>query len=273
MPNSTDLDQQIQELVEAVLQSKNYANLNPDLVRDVVIDLIPKYKSKALLKEIKNKLHQVWGAFWDSTPNFEKIIEKNYPAQNQQEILTQVAKLHTSSAERLPILPTFYDQIFEVCHNPKSLVEYGCGLNSVSLLLSGYNKDISYIGYDIDQNEVNFLNKLYLAHGVDSNFKAECASIFNQDFGRDKDFEVVFLFKLLTTLEQQQKGISLKILNTLPQKWIVVTFPVFSIGRKNRNMGEFYKFWFEELLTKLEFKVNITTLNFTTELVFIIEKT
>jgi 16S rRNA (guanine(1405)-N(7))-methyltransferase len=275
MPNPLDLDQKIQETIASVLKSKNYSNLNPELVRDVVLDFIPKYPAKILLKEVKNKLHQVWGAFWDGTPNFEKILDKLQKAssdQEKREILIQIAKLHTSTAERLSILPSFYNQIFNVCQGASSVVEYGCGLNSISLLLSSFGSNMKYIGYDIDQNEVDFLNQLFQIQGFDSSFKAKCASIFNQDLTTDKSLEVVFLFKLLTTLEQQQKGISLKILNNLPQKWIVVTFPVFSIGRKSKNMTEFYTKWFEELLTKLEFQVNITKLEFITELVFVIEK-
>ncbi len=100
-----------------------------------------------------------------------------------------------------------------------------------------------------------------------SNFKAAYGDIFTQEFPKS---DIALLLKLLPTIEQQQKGISLEILNKLPNKWIVVSFPVFSIGKKAKNMTEFYTTWFEELIPKLDFKATVVKLEFKTELVFVV---
>ena len=262
----------VQEITEEIFSSKGYSHLSPDVIQRVVADLIRKYKPKDLIKEVKNKLHQIWGAFYDKNPNFDKILSKTTSdpnfKENQNQIFDQIISLHSSTAERKVILPYFYQQIFDVCQGAKSVVEYGCGLNPLSLVLAGFQKNIDYIGYDIDQKEVDFLNQVFQSFDI-LNFKTECADIFTQELPQK---DIAFLLKLLTTLEQQKKGISLEILNKLPNKWIVASFPVFSIGRKNRNMGEFYKTWFEELVTKLDFKTKVVKLEFETELVFVIEK-
>lgn len=265
----TDL---LNQIINKIALSKGYTNLPRETISRVAHLLVDKYPQRELPKEIKNKLHQIWGAFYDGNPNFDKILTKfSEIKDNQAEIkhvLTQINQLHSSTGERLAIIPDIYEQIFKICKSSKSITEYGCGLNALSLILSDFEKKYKYIGYDIDQKEVEFLNKVFEELGL-SNFQAKYGDIFTQELPKS---DIALLLKLLPTIEQQQKGISLEILNKLPNKWIVVSFPVFSIGKKAKNMTEFYTTWLEELLPKLQFKTSVVKLEFKTELVFVVCK-
>ena len=260
----------LNQIIDKIAQSKGYTNLSRETISRVAFLLADKYLDRDLPKEIKNKLHQIWGAFYDGNPNFDKILAKFSEAKDGEikHILTQINQLHSSTGERLAIIPDMYEQIFKICKSSKSITEYGCGLNSLNLVLSGFEKKFKYIGYDIDQKEVDFLNSVFEQLSI-SNFKAKYGDIFTQELPKS---DIALLLKLLPTIEQQQKGISLEILNKLPNKWIVVSFPVFSIGKKSKNMTEFYTTWFEELITKLEFKTSVVKLEFKTELVFVVGK-
>jgi hypothetical protein len=139
----------LNQIIDKIALSKGYANLSRETISRVAHLLVGKYSQRDLPKEIKNKLHQIWGAFYDGNPNFEKILAKfSEIKDNEAEIkhvLTQVNQLHSSTGERLAIVPDMYEQIFKICKSSKSITEYGCGLNGLSLVLSGFEKNINIL--------------------------------------------------------------------------------------------------------------------------------
>ncbi len=271
MPENNPNQSKIDEIVSEILKSKNYSKLDIELIRGVVLNLFPKYSSKIVVKEVKNKLHQIWGAFYDANPNFNKILSRS---ELNLTDLEQIMQLHSSTAERYQLLPGFWTEILSKTSGVKKIVEYGCGLNGLSLLDFKLKSEFEfeYLGYDIDLDQTSFLNELFAKFQAQNEFKSQTASIFYQDVSQDKDADLVLLLKLLPTLEQQRKGTGLDLLNKISNKFVVVSFPVFSLGRKSKNMTEFYCKWFEELVTKLDFKTKSTKLEFKTELVFVIER-
>lgn len=240
------------EIVENIKKSKKYKAVYIKTIERVVADCINRFGEKRAEKEAKNLLHQVWGAFKNSGVRHLEIL--------------QILKQHSSTKERISILPEFYKKIFEITGIPNSIIDHACGLNPLTkqwmnlpASKQGGPENCNYKAYDIDQEEIEFLKSM----GVDANL----GDILCDEF---MYADVVFMLKLLPCLEHQKKNCSLEILKNQKCKYIVVSYPIKSIGGKNKGMTEFYRKSFTDLV-KNE-KWGISELLFDTELVFIIKK-
>jgi len=67
--------------------------------------------------------------------------------------------------------------------------------------------------------------------------------------------DVVFLFKVLPCLEQQEKGASLAILKAIQVPHIVVSFPSQSIGGYNKGMATHYDGFVGQLANDLHLQM------------------
>ena len=215
-------------LMEKTLNSKKYKNVCESTVKR----LMKKYDD---IKDVKRKLHQIYGAYE------RKINYKRALTQPVEEVL----KLHQSTKERVSFYDEFYSKIFAITGKPKTVLDLACGLNPLS-----FPDDITIYAYDIDKAEIEFLNEWFAKNNVKG--KAYLQDIICKVPTRKAD--VAFLLKTAPCLEQQEKGISAKIISKLNAKWIIVSFPTRSIGGRGRlNYEEQYK----ELLKgakKIEFK-------------------
>ncbi|MBX5329309.1 MAG: hypothetical protein ACQXXE_06695 [Candidatus Bathyarchaeia archaeon] len=78
------------------------------------------------------------------------------------------------------------------------------------------------------------------------------------------------MFNTLPCLEQIQKSAGLKTLEVLNSKFLVVSFPVKTSGRREKDMQKHYKTSFNKSIEKKN--RNIQRLEFKSELVFIVAK-
>lgn len=259
------------EIVENIKNSKKYKAVYRKTIERIAADCVVRFGEKTLRpaqgkraeKEAKNLLHQVWGAFYKTRPNFEKVLEsfraKVESDKNIRQAVLPILNLQSSIKERIPILDEFYKKIFEITGIPNSIIDYACGLNPLTLQWMNLHEKTTYKAYDIDEEEVEFLKSM----GID----ARLGDILIDSF---EAADVIFLFKLLPCLEHQKKGSSLEILKKLKFKYAVVSFPIKSISGKEKGMTDFYSNNFKNLLEKEGFKW--TEILFKTELVFVIRK-
>lgn len=265
MPSKKDID----NLIDKVLQSKKYRSLHRPTVRRIVEDTIPRYPKKEGEKAVKRRLHQIWGAYF-TRPNFEKLLvkieEELKNGVNIKTIVLSILKLQTSTNERIPILNDFYPQIFSVTGHPKTIIEPACGLNALTYFWM--DPDVQYTGFDIDQEQIDFINNVFHLLRVQKRARVELGDVLVEDFNRAAD--VVLLLKVLPLLEHQQKVCSIQVLRKIQCKNMVVSFPTRSISGKNKGMADFYTKQFMDL-TKDE-PWQIEKLLFETELVFIVKK-
>ena len=75
--------------------------------------------------------------------------------------------------------------------------------------------------------------------------------------------------KLLPCLEQQQPGISAQLLAALPADFLVVSFPVHSIGGRDKNMPVNYSVRFESVLSQMGLKAD--KLDCPVELIYVVD--
>lgn len=237
----------IDKVVSSVLSTKKYRYLYEPTIRRTVEELATRYPEKKLDKEAKKKLHQLWGAYFPTRPNFIKLlseIEADIAAAvSNEDLMKPLLRLQTSTDERLPIINEFYKKIFNEMPSSleiKSIVEYGAGMNTMtySWIATAFGNEVEYTGVDVDSELANFQNSVFKLLNQDSKAKAVQGDILVDEL---ISADVTFLFKLLPLLEHQEKGSAKRILSELPSKVVVVSFPTRSIGGKEKGMLANYR--------------------------------
>src|SRR5437667_12248530 len=114
-----DREDELNSLVNAVLASPKYRSVYKELIRHIGAQELPKrHNLKEAVKETKNKLHQIAGAYLDSRGNYTVWLnELKMAAQSGKrdyllDVCAKIMSYHASTRERLPILDQFYTEIF-----------------------------------------------------------------------------------------------------------------------------------------------------------------
>lgn len=262
------------EIAEKIKRSKKYRDVYGKTIERIADECIKRFGEKRAEKEAKNLLHQVWGAFYSVRPDFKKAflkLGKSPEAEKDlKEALLPILKLQSSSCERIGELDIFYKKIFEITGKPNSIIDQACGLNPLALLWMDLPKSCKYTGYDIDAEQIDFLNKAFSLLGIE-NAEAKLGDVLSDEF----DYaDVVFMLKLLPCLEHQSKGCSLDAIKRQKCKFAVVSFPAGSLSGKKKGMADFYRDSFKKLVENNPPAGGwqIKEILFSSELVFVIKK-
>jgi 16S rRNA (guanine(1405)-N(7))-methyltransferase len=266
-------DTQITQLVDTVLKSAKYRNICPDFVRNIGTQELTKRRNlKEAIKATKNKLHQVGGAYLPGKMNYAGWLnELNVASQaaNQDEwrqVCARVLNYHTSTRERLPLLEQFYATILADLPPIHSVIDLACGLNPLAIPWMSLAADAEYYAYDIYQDMIDFLNDfLHLAR---INGRAEARDVIN--VCPDHSVDLAFVLKTIPCLEQVDKTAGIRLLDTLNTNYLVVSFPVHSLGGQQKGMATNYETRFGELVANKNWLVK--RFEFAYELVFLVIK-
>jgi 16S rRNA (guanine(1405)-N(7))-methyltransferase len=265
----------VKAISKKIAASKKYKGLYLKTIERVVEVCLEKYPEKEAEKRARNLLHQIWGAYFTGRPDFKKLLKKleenakivgGPTSHNPKETVLPILRLQSSIKERIPILETFYQKIFTITGQPKSIIDWACGLNPLSWPWMNLPESCYYLGLDIDKGQNVFLNNVFKITGK-NNFQAKLGDIL---IDNSPKANVIFLFKILPLLEHQQKSVSLDILKRMPAKFLVVSFPTKSIGGRNKEMIDFYSKQFHDLVKNEPWQIE--KIIFPTELVFIVKK-
>jgi 16S rRNA (guanine(1405)-N(7))-methyltransferase len=127
--------------------------------------------------------------------------------------------------------------------------------------------EAEYRAYDIDSEEVAFLQNVFSLIAPQAKMHVELGDILSDRFAYA---DVTLFLKLLPVLEHEKKGSSLGVLKKQQCKHLVVSFPRESIGGREVGMTDFYRNWFRELITPESWDAE--ELLFPNEIVFVIRK-
>lgn len=259
-------------LVTAVLATPKYRAVCPDTVRRLgAAELAKRSSPKAALKATKARLHQVFGAF-ERAPDYERLFGALAAAHagGEAEALRHACRAamacHASTRERLPLLDRFYAEVFAATGVPTRVLDLACGLHPLSIPWMGLPPEASYRACDLDGRAVAFLARCgaLLARG----FEASHADILCSPPTEEAD--VAFLLKSATSLERQERGGALRVLDALRARHTVVSFPVASLGGRVPGMRENYEAAFRQMIRDRPWRVQ--RLSFPTELAFVVTR-
>ena len=271
MPGASDVS--LDAMIADILRSANYKHICPDLIRTVASQEMMKRRSyKETVKAIKNKLHQVGGAYLDGRNEYTLWLARLQEAveSKEQETLRQccrdVMRHHASTRERLPILDQFYETIFADIGPVQSVLDLACGLHPFALPWLRLTLDAKYYAFDIYQHMMEFLREWFVLMHVDGyadtcDLSQSCPS---------QQVDVALVLKTLPCLEQIDKAASLRLLQKVNARYVIVSFPIQSLGGKAKGMSTYYEEHFWSLIERESWSVR--KVEFSTELVFVVQK-
>ena len=241
-------------LTEQVLESTKYRHICPDLIRRIgAHELAIRRNLKEAVKETKNTLHQVAGAFADSGPRYQEWLQHLRTARSDgdpehfRQACAEVLERHTSTRERLPVLDEFYTTLLGDLAQERpirSVLDVACGLNPLALPWMPLAPNAAYYACDLYNDMMAFLTDFFALAGVAG--RAETHDVATAL--PDCEVDVALLLKALPPLEQTDKTASLRLLRSIRAKVLIVSFPTRTLGGRNKQMETNYETRFRQLI-------------------------
>ena len=200
------MDEKLARLVADVSRSPKYAQIAPDLVARIgAVELAKGRKHKETVKAVKNKLHQIGGAYHNTTPNYPAWLKTLQDASDSPESYQQAARQvmahHASTSERLPLLDQFYTQIFAHLPPITSVIDVACGLNPLALPWMPLADQASYYACDIYADMMAFVGQVLALLSVAGQTKV-CDVAANPP---NQPADLALVLKTIPCLEQIDK--------------------------------------------------------------------
>ena len=264
-----DLD----KLVRTVVASPKYRNVCEDVVRNIgARELSTRQNLKEAIKATKNKLHQVGGAYFDHGINYARWLDELKVAarsENRDSFLhacTKVMRLHSSTRERLGILDQFYKRTLASLPHVGTVLDIACGLNPLAIPWMPLDKDVQYYAYDMYKDMADFLNGFMGIVNVQGRAQV-CDVVQSPPTGRA---DLAFILKSLPCMEQLDRSAGLRLIEAVNADHLLISFPVRSLGGRDKRMAQSYEARFWELMRDRPWSVQ--RFEFATELAFLVSK-
>ncbi|HEY1349217.1 MAG TPA: hypothetical protein VGF67_06300 [Ktedonobacteraceae bacterium] len=262
----------LEALVESVQTSHRYRQVSADLIRTIgARELARRASFKDAVKAAKSKLHQVGGAYLSDRQDYPTwLATLAHLAQSGDRAgwlahLQMMMGQHASTRERLPILEQFYATILAGLPPIHSILDIACGLNPLAVPWMPLTGAVQYFACDIYQDMIDFLNHALALLPVQG--QAEVCNVIQACPQRPVDLALVL--KTIPCLEQVDRAAGSRLLQTINARWLVVSYPVHSLGGRARGMEAHYTASFRALVNPAW---SIKRFAFATELVFLVTK-
>jgi len=264
---------QLDQLVRAVLKSPKYRNVCEDLIRNIGLRELSRQKSlKTAVKSTKNRLHQIGGAYFLKKPDYGFWLDRLKKAKGSGDITlfrktcAEIMSYHYSTRERLSVLDQFYARIFSLLPPVRSIMDVACGFHPLSIPWMPMSEKVKYYAYDVYKDMISFLNEFMVINNTQGS--AEVRDVVQHP--PEINTDLAFVLNTIPCLEQIEKSAGLKILESINAGFLVVSFPVTTLGGREKDMRKHYEARFNELTWKKDW--TIQRLELRTELVFLITK-
>lgn len=259
--------------LEAILHKAKYQTIQPKLIEALAAEELAKGRRlKDAIKEVTKRLHQAGGAYFGTVPDYARWAEEliGLPADlNSSQVkdyCLKVMQAHSSTRERLPILEDFFNTTLAAVSPVDSILDLACGLNPLAMPWIPLVKNARYDGCDIFRDMIGFLNQFTSHFAVAGLF--ETCDLTQPNFAQKST--VAFLLKTLPCLEQLHKGISPNLLDAVPADYLLISYPIRSLGGRAKGMGKTYETQFEKLMANRNWQV--ARFEFKSELAFLVKK-
>ena len=269
--------EELDSITAAVHAKKKYENIHPGLIRSIAESELAKgRRGKEAVKEVAAKLHQVAASYFLHRPNYQhwmrefKELSGDIENTRVRYLCEKIMQQHSSTAERLPILQNFFHHTLNAIKPVSSIVDLACGLNPLALTDMPLDKKFEYYGCDIFTDMTDFLNQWFDLFEI--NAQVENCNLLDLAMGKRpiKQAQVTFLLKALTCLDQLEKDVGISLLQRIPSQFILVSYPVASLGGHQKGMLRNYEKQFLQLISGHKWQVD--RFIFETELAFLVKK-
>ncbi len=262
-------DKALDSLAESIASTVKYKNVSPELVRSIGAQELAKgLPRKAAVKATKSKLHQVAGAYQSQRIDYEealKLLQTAGSPEEWRESCREIMRLHASTRERLPILEKFYHTVLASISPPRRVLDIASGLNPLASSWMPLPDDVSYVAYDIYSDMMQFLQEYMQLAELDG--RAAVRDVIHNPPQEPAD--LALLLKTLPCLEQVEKGASNRLLDTIQARYLLISYPVSSLGGRQKGMVATYDAQFEAM--SVERSWTTQRFLFSSELAFLVD--
>ena len=226
--------------------SKNYRALCPQTVERVFLQALARHKRVAdAEKAARSCLHGLTGAFMTAGEIKAARALLDAFAAGDTGALLRALRLHASTRERIGIMDALYDRVFARIGTPDRVVDLACGLNPIYLGARG----LSVWGYDMHGGATELICDWAAKTGWA--LRAQTRDLLLP--GTYPPCDLALYMKLFPLLEREEKGASRRLLDSVPARAHLVTFPTKTLGGRAVGMASHYDAWLaENILGKYE---------------------
>jgi len=222
-------------------------------------------------KATRRRRHQVAGAYLSGRIRYNRWVERLCHAREAgqepfRRVCLEMMRLHASTRERLPIVDRFYAETMRGIAPIHSVIDVGCGLGPLAISWMPLAEGATYHAYDVYHDLAAFLNAFLPLAGVQGHAEARDAIVDVPECEAD----LALVLKLLPCAEQLGRGYGLALLDRLNAPHLLVSFPVQSLGGRDKGMARNYQEWF--LAMTAERRWEARRFAFPGELVFLVDK-
>jgi 16S rRNA (guanine(1405)-N(7))-methyltransferase len=232
-------------VVAELRRSRRYGSLADATLRRVAEDAVrvERGRLQAAAKRSKRELHEIYGAYVGPPPPYarlERELRAAVATGDPEPPLRNALAQHASSAERLPLLETFYERIFGVTGRPTSIADVAAGMSPLALPWLKLEPGTSYTALDIDAELVAFadraLDLLGLPHEV---------RVLDVLCDEPPAADLALLLKTVPCLEKQERGAGFDLVGRLDARAVVASFATASLGGRPKGMARTHAEAFE----------------------------
>ena len=257
----------LENCVESVRAAKKYAAVEEGFVRSLARRALASgHEGRDAVKAVRNRLHQVAGAFLAGRPRWDAWraeVETCADAGELRACCRRLFARHASTRERLPYLESFYPSVFAGLPPVRRLLDLACGLHPLALPWMDLPPDAEVLCCDVLEDLVAFLGDFLPLLPLRAG--AEARDVLS---GLPAGpFDAAFLLKILPSLERIERGAARRVLEAVPADHVVVSFPARSLGGRDKGMCGRYGAWFGELADGV--LTSVRQIEFPAETVFI----
>ncbi len=263
----------IEKLTARISASRKYKNvgLPAETIRDLADQAVAHGAHPGdIEKVVKEKLHNLVAPYLGD-PDYAKLtaelenLPRDVHSPQLQSWCLEVMRSHSSTRERIPILPDFYQKIFEIIGKPRSILDLACGLNPFAIPWMQLDRAVEYYACDLHQPRIRLIDA-FLKH-IGQTGGGMHGDILVTPIQHSVD--VAFFFKEAHRFEQRQHGVNRSFFRSIPARFLLVSLPTANLTGR-RSMLEQDRYLISQSLDSPDWKVQ--EIPFGNEIVFCIEK-
>ncbi len=266
-------DPDLDALVAAVRASSKYKAVCVEVIRNIGRrELAARANLKEAIKATKNKLHQIGAAYLPTAMRYDQWTRELRAAAEagdpsaRRAACARIMSHHASTRERLPVLDEFYATALREIAPVHSVIDIACGLNPLAIPWMPLAPDATYYAYDMYDDMMAFIAEFFRMIGRRG--QALAGDVLS--LPSFPEAELALFLKAIPCLEQMDKAAAHRLMDILPTRYILVSFPVSSIGGRDKHMRVNYEAHFAELVRSKPWRVQ--RFAFSTELAFLVTK-
>jgi len=241
-----------------MILSAKYDMLHPPLVSRILAE---ESQAKDPVKAAKTRLHQLYGAYVQGNAHKKAASlltavasscgnswDRDSWGADIESAAQSILRLHASTKERLPHLIGFYEFVATHTGQAETIMDLGCGFNpfSIPLMPTSLSSNLkSYHAFDIDTRTRDILNRFFSLLKLPPT--AECIDLAVETSSHSVD--VALMCKLLPVLEAQIPGRGFELAAGINTRFLVITYPLKSLGGRDKGMEKNYSNAFEKAIS------------------------